>query len=1163
MHAPAGRNAEVELAVFGKHPAWNDFMDDLGVHTPRMADLRQLLLERGVRACVEGGRWDKLEPAQVIDGFAHELLWLVGNDIIVGRIWSSRDGKGRSAYPMIACAELRGLPVEQALAIARPILQNVQERCTLATTTTEVVDAVRFGLDALRHRAAGLESGQTGQQDGMHLPGLLAKQPELGPDGRGMHRVLYQMERELAPFVAAAGGPRSRGGERVSRHVRVPVGFDDPARAMAAWVATVRLRVEPWCPLMLVAPIGRRWIDVLAGDLAGPELFCLRASAALVPPVSEVPYTIDAGAVSRYDQLLAAASGSTAATADSERWATPTVAAPGRHSGRRVLAIAAILAILMVGSLWFLLRGSRPSTQPTPPPTPQPPATTTPPAAAPRTHVAPGAPPFLAAVLSTIIALGDSAAQPAAAQGTPPSPSTDDVLTLTRLTDSEAINAFWRAQKSELNSAYDAASRPAMLAHAQRIAEALRPLTPQSVAELPEAAGPSDAWAGLARRKQEQQLAQLFSAWESTLIDPADEAIADELSAVRSDLAAIRGSVVALARATAQARARLETGEVPHDLAARLEEDPLARDAEIRVVVSPLVERIRRVQAIERMREVSALVEAAGPAAQAGDNADPAAAPEPEVVIAAWRRLGSLARPGSTDTGPASARDGRVGAIWPATAAELATDERLADAVLAIARQLAARDPARSESLASEVSAERIRRVKRMLAAAEDEPALAAAAAAMARLKIDANDLEPRVRFNLLLHGLRRQLSGALPDDAAAAAARQFLTDAAALPGGTVFVADAASTVRSLEAVLSGAAPPDAAPPAAPAIGPAVTGQYTTRVEGDRLVFQGRAGGSSPLEFIRMEPPADSGLSAFYLSVTEVSLGAFMDLVRASGLNPADLLAVVDEQNDGRLGPRTWVWLVKDDGAELTTAAEWLTVLDVNQAVQYAPGGYPGRPSTNHPVNYISPYGAAILAAAVGCRLPTPEEWSFAAKLPAGDAAVVADAAQNLRDQAWVRHDAHVRQMISAGKNLYAADAGSIGPVGGASAPTDDGILWLATVQSGGGSGLRHMVGNVAEWLLQKPASPTPTTMAPAEVERFVSENRERFWVAGGSALSDATGPAIRPRPIDVADAAAGYADVGFRLAFSAAAPAPRSKTLTERLRTVANDAPYLQARTR
>lgn len=97
--------------IFGKHPAWPDFMED---GLPATGPLRQwcdammAALERTVTA----GRWGapgQPAPDWLLD-FDHVLVWAGGgagpNQLAVGRIWSSVDARGRSLYPLIVMQPL-------------------------------------------------------------------------------------------------------------------------------------------------------------------------------------------------------------------------------------------------------------------------------------------------------------------------------------------------------------------------------------------------------------------------------------------------------------------------------------------------------------------------------------------------------------------------------------------------------------------------------------------------------------------------------------------------------------------------------------------------------------------------------------------------------------------------------------------------------------------------------------------------------------------------------------------------------------------------------------------------------------------------------------------------------------------------------------------------
>lgn len=1117
-------------------------MDDLGISTPRLADLRQLLLERGVRGCVESGRWDQLEPGHALEGFAHQLVVRGDGDVMVGRIWSSRDGKGRAAYPMIACAQFRGVPLTDALQMGGAALQSLQQRCQAASAAGQVVDAVLSTQTSLRERAAAIDPARTELRLSGDVPGLLARQVELGPDRQGMHRVLYQMDRELAPFLRGPGGSRSRSGGREARHLRVPLAIDDRATALEAWMNLVYLRIEPWCPLMLIVPDDQRWIDVIVGDMAGPELFCLRASTNVMPMASQIPYTIDAQTVAGYDRFIdGAASGPRESLHADPRGPSDQSPVRGRTaSGRNVIILALLLAVLLIGSLVFLIFGPRIRGAATP--------------AAPPRQPAPGAasmavppPPWSTILAVAALGLATSGDEPAASD---------------RLgADSPVLQSVWQSQRRLLRDIYGDAFAPEAIAHAERIRRALVSLAAIAPAPPEALAGPdAEIWAALARRKREQRLGQLLVRWNETLLEPQDDLVRAELAAVADELSMQARQIGVLADAVAKARADLDGGRAPAALAAMIDREPLMRDADLRPLVTPIIERVRRVAAIERMREVDALLDQLGSAALPERGT---AKPEPEVIVAGWRRLGSLSRSVpvasiGAGTGPAG---GRATTLWPATADDLHIDQRLADAVESIARSQAATDPQAAAALLGEVAAERARRARRLAATAEDGPSLAAAAVVLERLGVARGELEPRVQFNLLLSNLRRALSGELPDAEASAAARRFVDEARALPGGTAFIADAAATLRNIEEILAGVSPGPVAPPVPTQLGPAITGKYIGRVDGDRVIFI-PMGGGRPLAFVLVESASPGSIPPFYLGQTEVSLGQFIDLAAAGGIALEKVIPFLDPAADGRLGPRVWEWRpVRGAAAELTPASEWLAVLDVNARAQYGPGENPGRPTPDHPMNYVAPYAAALVAAAVGCRLPTADEWSLAAaSLPPEDE----PAAYNLRDQTWLRHDLHVRRAIDRGLNVQAADAGSIGPTSGSPTSGDDGVLWFSMVSVGGGTGpVRHLRGNVAEWLLNTPTGAIPTTPGAEAVEAFVAANRDRFLVAGGSAITDPSADQAQPRVIDVAEAAAGYCDVGFRLAFSAQAAPPRAVSLAERLRTAVDAAPYLRPPTR
>ncbi len=294
------------MGAFGKHPGWNDHIDDLGLDTQRLVEFKRKVYIDGIGACVDSGRWDRLGPGQSLPGFSHVFLFRGGGDVVIGRMWSSQDGKGRSRYPMVLCVHVRGAGVDECLPLVLPALERAQARCEAVTSAEEVVRIVADLTESLRVQAAALDARRGDSRETRSGLRELADHPTLGPARRGYHRVMYQIEHELAPFLRGQGTTRSsRSPDVRTRQVRLPACWSDPQDVLSRWSAALSTRVDPYFPALFILPLQADWLDVIVGDLSGSELFCLRASSKLVPPVSEIPYTIEPDQAFRFDQFAA------------------------------------------------------------------------------------------------------------------------------------------------------------------------------------------------------------------------------------------------------------------------------------------------------------------------------------------------------------------------------------------------------------------------------------------------------------------------------------------------------------------------------------------------------------------------------------------------------------------------------------------------------------------------------------------------------------------------------------------------------------------------------------------------------------------------------------------------------------------------------------------
>lgn len=296
--SPAGGYAA--LAVFGKHPGWDDFIepttevtkDDLGLETESLNLVKTVFLVNGIGGQIDSGAWEALEPAQQLPAFGHLLVWQRSGQIIIGRLWSSSDGKGRKRYPMIVCAHLFGVTLEWAVKNALPVLKSVEDGCIEATTAADVrriVLRARFALRAAIESAD--DKGEYSPVPQAVLQGILRPPGAASPEA--FLRVLYQVEGQLGPFFTGAGKSRSTPPTTLAQQVRVPAVGSGPEQSFLFWTKFFLKLVDPSFPVLITIPLGQAWVDVTVGEPESQQFFCLRATPKALPLSSEVPYKLD------------------------------------------------------------------------------------------------------------------------------------------------------------------------------------------------------------------------------------------------------------------------------------------------------------------------------------------------------------------------------------------------------------------------------------------------------------------------------------------------------------------------------------------------------------------------------------------------------------------------------------------------------------------------------------------------------------------------------------------------------------------------------------------------------------------------------------------------------------------------------------------------------
>src|SRR6201998_2285274 len=83
----------IQLAGFGKHPAWDDHIDDLGLTTETLVITRRILYSEGIASQLASGAWPQLEETGQAIEFDHRFVWSREAQSVIGGIWACAPGK--------------------------------------------------------------------------------------------------------------------------------------------------------------------------------------------------------------------------------------------------------------------------------------------------------------------------------------------------------------------------------------------------------------------------------------------------------------------------------------------------------------------------------------------------------------------------------------------------------------------------------------------------------------------------------------------------------------------------------------------------------------------------------------------------------------------------------------------------------------------------------------------------------------------------------------------------------------------------------------------------------------------------------------------------------------------------------------------------------------
>jgi hypothetical protein len=259
--------SRVPIAGFGKHPAWDDHIDDIGLSTDTLVLTKQLLYSEGIATQLASGAWDQIEKSGNAIEFDHRFVWSCDQQSVVGAIWTSADRKGRTRFPLVICAQV-GLDGPRAIEFLSEAIERLGTFCRASKMQEEIREA--FG------------SAQA-ELNGTHLPYL------------GDHRFSEITDREenlILPeliTLSATLKKRLRGPREAAKtsgaHLRLAAILTQTKDNLSFWSTYLSARGSGsnGLPYIVVIPKGKGWSDLIVGEPLQKDFYCLRANEKALP----------------------------------------------------------------------------------------------------------------------------------------------------------------------------------------------------------------------------------------------------------------------------------------------------------------------------------------------------------------------------------------------------------------------------------------------------------------------------------------------------------------------------------------------------------------------------------------------------------------------------------------------------------------------------------------------------------------------------------------------------------------------------------------------------------------------------------------------------------------------------------------------------------------
>ena len=315
LGAGARGKTRTRFRVFGLNPGWDDYFalgDDS--ETLLMAEeiIKGSLIYQVGEAVDEKGAlkgWALLEKEGKAVAPDHFFLWARNRQSITGRLWQSWHGGGKP-FPTVACIQSNGVEIVAADWFAE--LNDFKDACEgyvseLATELAQLSREMDAAGQAIRRRLAALQPQVRQVMDAevqtiqKRLARLAKKASEatgkaanVSDQGLSFAKLADENREELIGYLRifrerfadyARKGFLGKGpSENLDcQTTRVPGTGRSPQESISFLYQLLMPHLDASVPALFIAPIHGEWLDILVGEPARRDFFCLRAPTSVLP----------------------------------------------------------------------------------------------------------------------------------------------------------------------------------------------------------------------------------------------------------------------------------------------------------------------------------------------------------------------------------------------------------------------------------------------------------------------------------------------------------------------------------------------------------------------------------------------------------------------------------------------------------------------------------------------------------------------------------------------------------------------------------------------------------------------------------------------------------------------------------------------------------------